>query len=91
MDEALLCDKVTILRDGEILTLDTPQRILEQGKTLLKISETGELKERVVDSTPEAIAKELQQFGLKQSISSITIHSDSIEDIILAIIGKKEK
>ncbi|MBI4723153.1 MAG: ABC transporter ATP-binding protein [Candidatus Stahlbacteria bacterium] len=91
MDEALLCDKVAILRDGEILTVDTPQKILERGKTLLKIYENGELKESIIDSTPEAIAKELQRFGLKQSISSITIHPDSIEDIVLAIIREKEK
>lgn len=90
MDEALLCDKVTILRNGEILTVDTPQKILEMGKTILKISENGEIKESIIDSTPEGLAKELHGFGLKQNITSITLHPDNIEDIVLAIIREKE-
>src|SRR5664279_5555385 len=38
MDEAMYCDKVTILRNGEILAVDTPQKILRLGKTTLKIT-----------------------------------------------------
>src|SRR5664279_2934880 len=38
MDEAMLCDKVTILRNGEILAVDTPQNLLRLGKTTLKIT-----------------------------------------------------
>ncbi len=91
MDEALLCDKVTILRNGEILTVDSPQKILERGKTILKISENGEIKESIIDSTPEGLAKELQKSGLKQNITSVTLQPDNIEDIVLAIIGEKEK
>lgn len=91
MDEALFCDKVAILRNGEILTLDTPQKILERGKTTLNISENGETKVSIIDSTSHSLVKELQRFGLKQNITSITIHPDNIENIVLAIISEKEK
>lgn len=90
MDEALLCDKVTILGNGEIIAVDTPQKILERGKTKLKFSENGETKECIIDSTPESLAKELQILGLKQSITSLSLQPDNIENIVLGIIGKKE-
>lgn len=90
MDEALLCDKITILRNGEIIAIDTPQKILERGKTLLKFSESGEIKESIIDSTPESLAMELQKLGLKQNITSISFHPDNIENIVLNIIRKKE-
>lgn len=90
MDEALLCDKVTILGNGEIIAVDTPQKILERGKTILKFSENGEIKESIIDSTPESLAKELQRLGLKQSITSLSLYSDNIENIVLNIIGEKK-
>jgi ABC-2 type transport system ATP-binding protein len=90
MDEALLCDKVTILGNGEIIAVDTPQKILERGKTILKFSESGETKESIIDSTPESLAKELQKLGLNQNIASISFYPDNIENIVLDIIGKKE-
>ncbi len=90
MDEALLCDKVTILGNGEIIALDTPQKILERGKTIVRFSKSGETKESIIDSTPESLAKELQKLGLNQNIASISLYPDNIENIILDIIGKKE-
>jgi ABC-2 type transport system ATP-binding protein len=90
MDEALLCDKVTILGNGEIIAVDTPQKILERGKTILRFSESGVLKESIIKSTPESLAKELQKLGLKQSVTAVSLHADNIENIVLDIIGKKE-
>ena len=91
MDEAMLCDKVTILRNGEILAVDTPLKILERGKTKLKININGLEKISTIDSTSENLASELKKFGLEKNISSIELHSDNIEDIILAIVQEKEE
>lgn len=91
MDEALLCDKVAILRSGEILAVDTPEKLIERGKTTIRFSDNGEIKDYTIDSTPEKLAEELHKFGLKQSISSLLLRPDSIEDIVLAIINEKEK
>lgn len=70
MDEAMLCDKVTILRNGEILAVDTPQKILKRGKTNIKLFINGEEKTSTIDSTPENLAEELKRFGLESTISS---------------------
>lgn len=87
MDEALLCDKIAILRNGEIIAVDTPQKILEKGKTTLKYSENSIITEIFIDSNPESLAEELHRFGLNQSITSISFHPDNIENIILNIIN----
>jgi len=91
MDEAMLCDKVTILRNGEILAVDTPQNILLQGKTRLKVVINDEVRNAVIDSTPKNLADELKKFGLENGISAVELHSDNIEDIILSIVLEKEK
>jgi ABC-2 type transport system ATP-binding protein len=91
MDEAMLCDKVTILRNGEILAVDTPQNLLQRGKTKLKIMVKNEERISVIDSTAKDLAGELKKFGLDKDISSVELQSDNIEDIILSIVNEKEK
>jgi len=91
MEEALLCDQVAILRNGEVLIVDTPLKILERGKTTVIISENGETRESIINSNPESVARELHRFGLNQNITSVKLQPDDMEDIVLAIIGKKEK
>lgn len=90
-EEALLCDKVAILRKGEILVVDSPQKILQRGKTTLKISQGSQILESVIDSTPQSLANELKKFGLNQDITFVTLHPDNIEDIVLSIIAENEK
>ena len=91
MDEAMLCDKVTILSNGEIIAVDAPQKILERGKTKLKITVNGEGKTALIDSTAENLAEELKKYGLDQNVSSVELQPDHIEDIILSILQEKEK
>jgi ABC-2 type transport system ATP-binding protein len=91
MDEALLCDKVTILGNGQIIAVDTPGKILEKGRTTLKYSQNGETKESTTDSTPESLARELHRLGLHPNITSISFHPDNIENIVLEIIANNQK
>jgi ABC-2 type transport system ATP-binding protein len=89
MDEALLCDKVTVLRKGKIIAVDSPSKILERGKTIIQFREKDELKKITIDSTPENLASALQKMGLNPAITSISFQPDNIEDIVLGIIGEK--
>lgn len=91
MEEALLCDQVSILINGEIIAVDTPAKILERGKTRLIISSTGYKTETQIDSTPESMAEALKQLGLNRDILSISTQPDTLEQIILNIIAEKEK
>jgi ABC-2 type transport system ATP-binding protein len=91
MDEVMLCDKVTLLLNGEILAVDTPRNILQMGKTNLKIVVNKEEKNTVIDSTAESLADELKKSGLDAGFSSVELQPDTIEDIILALLHEKEK
>jgi ABC-2 type transport system ATP-binding protein len=89
MDEAVLCDKITILRQGEVLLVDTPQNILAKGQTKISVTRNGTKTELMSGSSSAALATELKKFGLDKSIDDITMTQDNIEDIILSIVNKK--
>lgn len=89
MDEAMLCDKVTILRQGEVLLVDTPENIISKGKTKITVLRNGSKTELISGSSPTALATELKKFGLDKEIQNITFIQDNIENIILDIVDKK--
>ncbi len=86
MDEALLCDKVTILNHGKVVLVDSPQNIMQRGKTRLSITTPDGRSEAEIESTPEAMAQKLHEFGLPNDISSIKLGPSTLEEIVLEII-----
>ena len=86
MDEALLCDKVTILNHGKVVLVDSPQNIMQRGKTRLSITTPDGRSEAEIESTPEAMAQKLREFGLPNDISSIKLGPSTLEEIVLEII-----
>ena len=91
MDEALLCDRVTILNQGRVILVDSPQNIMQRGKTRLSITSPNGSSETEFESTPEAMAQKLHEFGLPNDISSIKIGSSTLEEIVLEIIRDDSK
>ena len=78
MDEAMFCDKVCILRAGEIIALNKPQKILELGKTKVTFTENDKIHTSIISSTPENLATELQKFGLnKNELINILEHPEN--------------
>lgn len=91
MDEALLCDRVTILNQGRVILVDSPQNIMQRGKTRLSVTSPNGSSETEFESTPEAMAQKLHEFGLPNDISSIKIGSSTLEEIVLEIIREDSK
>ena len=91
MDEALLCDRVTILNQGRVILVDSPQNIMQRGKTRLSVTSPNGPSETEFESTPEAMAQKLHEFGLPNDISSIKIGSSTLEEIVLEIIRHDSK
>ena len=91
MDEALLCDRVTILNQGRVILVDSPQNIMQRGKTRLSVTLPNGSSETEFESTPEAMAQKLHEFGLPNDISSIKIGSSTLEEIVLEIIRDDSK
>ena len=90
MDEALHCDKVTILREGEVLAENTPTGILAMGSTKVKILKNGTSVEKVLATSLHELVNELKNYGLNPDIESLSIEPDSLEEIILTLIKKKK-
>jgi ABC-2 type transport system ATP-binding protein len=86
MEEALLCDRVAVLRQGVIIADDNPTHILAVGRARLTLLRGGQIEKQSIASTPEALATGLHPYGLAPEVEAVTVEADSLEDVILAII-----
>jgi len=90
MDEATLCDRIAILRQGRVIASDTPREILEEGKTRLMVRRSAGEEERTIGGHPEDLAAALHPYGLGMEISAVEIRADSLETVVLSLIEKEE-
>ena len=91
MDEAMLCDRVAILRGGRIIASDTPRRILEEGKTRLVMERGGKKEEKVIGGHPDDLAAALYPYGLAPYVTAVDVEPDSLETVVLSLIEKEEE
>jgi ABC-2 type transport system ATP-binding protein len=89
MDEAMLCDRVAILRKGRVIATNTPRGILEEGKTRLIIEHGGVEEERVIGGHPEDLAAALHPYGLVPEITAVDVEADTLEKVVLSLIGEE--
>lgn len=89
MDEAMLCDRISILRQGRIIVSDAPRRILQRGKTRLLIGKDGEVEKRIIGGRPEDFAAALRPYGLFPEVTAVSVEADSLESVILSLIGEE--
>jgi ABC-2 type transport system ATP-binding protein len=86
MDEALLCDRVAVMRAGTVIACDTPSALLERGRTRVTVSRGAVTDEHVVGSRPEDVAATLHQYGLASDVTAVRIEADTLEMIIFGLI-----
>jgi ABC-2 type transport system ATP-binding protein len=86
MDEALLCDRVAVLRRGLIIADDSPAHILEAGRARLAVHFRDRTEQLTIAATPVALATSLLPYGLSPEVDSLVLDFDSLEDVILDII-----
>jgi ABC-2 type transport system ATP-binding protein len=90
MDEAILCDRIAILRKGRIIATDTPRSILEEGRTRLTVKQDGREEEITIGGHPEDLAAALRPYGLQPGVTAIDVETDSLEAVVLSLIEKEE-
>ena len=90
MDEAMLCDRIALLRKGRIIATDTPRSILEEGRTRLTVVQDGTDTEEAIGAHPEDLAAALRPYGLQPSVTAIDVETDSLEAVVLSLIEREE-
>ena len=90
MDEAMLCDRIALLRKGRIIATDTPRSILEEGRTRLTVVQNGTETEATIGGHPEDLAAALRPYGLQLGVTAIDVETDSLEAVVLSLIQKEE-
>ncbi len=89
MDEATLCDRISILRKGRVIASDTPRRILAAGETRLTIRQKGDTREKAIGGHPEDLAEALQPYGLKPDVTAVSVEGESLESVVLSLIERE--
>lgn len=87
MDEALLCDKLAIMRDGTVLVSDTPKNIMLRGNTTVKIWRGDSVEEQVITDYPAKLPGLLRHYDLDPAITRLELEQDNLETIMLRLIG----
>jgi ABC-2 type transport system ATP-binding protein len=91
MDEALLCDRVAVLRRGSIIADDSPAHILEAGRARLALHFGDRIEQQNIAATPAALAASLRSYGLSPEIDALDLNADTLEDVILDIIQARDE
>ncbi len=90
MDEALLCDRLAIMRDGQVLVCDTPGNIMLRGNTVVKIWRGLALERQLVTEYPSQLPALLTRYGLDPAITRLELEQDTLETIMLRMIGESQ-
>lgn len=85
MDEALHCDRVAVMRAGEVLACDTPRNLLRQGKATVTIWHGDKSESRELTNYAEELPELL---GLAPKITRLEVQEDTLEDVVLSLINE---
>lgn len=88
MDEALHCDRVAVMRGGQVLASDTPRDLLQRGDAKVTIWNNEQAPQHLhlhnyKDELPQIL-------GIAETVSRIDVREDTLEDIVLRLISEQE-
>jgi ABC-2 type transport system ATP-binding protein len=86
MAEALMCDRVALLRSGRVVAAEDPAVLLRSGKATVRI--WGEGGERVL--TMDDYTKELPAV-LRDGVKRVEVQLEPLDDIVLDLIRRREE
>jgi ABC-2 type transport system ATP-binding protein len=91
IDEAMFCDNVILLQNGQVVAHDTPRQILAAGKTILRYYGKTSAWSETVPAEGSALAAALQKHGLSNDINRLEIESENLEDVMIAKLKDQER
>lgn len=90
MDEAIYCDRLAVMRAGQVLACDTPAALLRRGRTTVTIWTGAESHTEQVANYAEALPRLLEQYHLDSSVSRIEVEHEPLERVVLDLIAQQE-
>jgi ABC-2 type transport system ATP-binding protein len=89
MDEALLCDCVAIQRQGAIIAVDTPRNLLARGRVRVTLDYGDHTEEQEIGGQPADLAAALHRYGLPDDVRGVAIDADTLETVVLELVGER--
>ena len=88
MDEALLCNRLAVLRGGKVLVCETPRELLRRGRTHVSVHHRGAVDEATLDDYSTELPPLLQRYGLDSAVDRVELERDTLDTIILSLIAE---
>jgi ABC-2 type transport system ATP-binding protein len=88
MDEAVLCDRLAVLRSGKVLVCETPRDLMRRGRTRVAVEHGDTVDEATLDAYSTELPLLLQRYGLDPAIRRIELERDTLDTIILSLIAE---
>jgi ABC-2 type transport system ATP-binding protein len=90
MDEAIYCDRLAVMREGRLLTCDTPAGLFANGETAITVETAdGARIERRVRDYAAALPALLRAYQLDETIRRISVEREPLESIVLRLIEQR--
>lgn len=91
MDDAMHCDELAIIHQGQILLNKSPQEILWENNTLVRIWRDGGLEEHHIKNYPDVLPSLLHSLGLDKNVSRIEIQEEGLEEVMLQLVKDQDE
>jgi ABC-2 type transport system ATP-binding protein len=91
MDEALFCDRVAVMRDGEILACDAPRALLRRGRARVSVWRDGQVEQETLTDYPSQLPALLRRHHFDELVTRIELEEDTLETVVLGLIDEKER
>lgn len=90
MEEALRCDRLSILLKGGILVSDTPEVLKNRGTAKVTLELKDGRRVEKMARYQEELPKLLAEYGLSPEVTKISIKRQSLEEVVLSLIEEAQ-
>jgi ABC-2 type transport system ATP-binding protein len=91
MDEAMFCERLAVLRAGEVLACESPRELLGRGRARVRLWYDGRAEDVTLPAGTQQLAGLLHRHGLDPAVTRIELEQDSLETIVLDLIASRER
>jgi ABC-2 type transport system ATP-binding protein len=87
LDEALHCDRLAVLREGRLLTEETPASLLARGRTRVTLRRDGHVETVELRDYERELPPLLSGGGVEW----VRVERDTLEDVLLRLVEEEER